>query len=73
MGLLNTLQLWTRDLRPGFEMMGNPSSHFTDFRDAPQVNLWREIVRKVVDHYVQRYGIGTFLKLSNWHGRVYRP
>ena len=40
--------------------MGNPSSHFTDFQDAAQVNLWREVVRRVVGHYVQRYGIGMW-------------
>ena len=51
-------RLWSRDLRPGFEIMGNPSSHFSDFRDADQVDLWREVVRRVVEHYVQRYGIG---------------
>ena len=51
-------RLWSRDLRPGFEVMGNPSSHFTDFEEADQVNLWREVVRAVVEHYVQRYGIG---------------
>ena len=54
-------QLWSRDLRPGFEIMGNPSSHFTDFQDAAQVNLWREMVRRVVEHYVQRYGMGRYL------------
>jgi L-iduronidase len=28
--------LWSHDLRPGFEVMGNPSSHFTDFKDLNQ-------------------------------------
>ena len=51
-------RLWTHDLRPGFEVMGNPSAHFTDFEDAAQVNLWRAVVGEVREHYVRRYGIG---------------
>ncbi|XP_014388967.1 PREDICTED: alpha-L-iduronidase isoform X2 [Myotis brandtii] len=31
-------------LLPGFELMGSPSGHFTDFEDKRQVFEWKELV-----------------------------
>ena len=44
-------------LRPGFELMGNPSGLFTDFDDFQQAYMWRSVVQLLAQHYVDLYGI----------------
>ncbi len=39
-----------------FEVMGNPSKHFTDFNDPDQVHQWKRLVKDVAVHLEQRYG-----------------
>lgn len=43
-------------LKPFFELMGNPSGYFTDFRDDAQVHAWRRLVRDLAVHCMERYG-----------------
>ena len=47
---LDTLieRLWVNELRPGFEVMGNPSDMFTDFENITQVWMWRSLVYDLV-------------------------
>ncbi len=49
-------RLWLSGLAPGFEVMGNPSGRFRDLEDPAQVVLWRDLVERLADHYVERYG-----------------
>lgn len=44
-------------LRPGFELMGNPSGYFTTFDDDSQVKKWKELVTLVGKRYIDRYGL----------------
>lgn len=41
-------------LRPGFELMGNPSHLFSDFNNDTQVEMWRDLVRQVASRYIGR-------------------
>ncbi|CAM1329842.1 IDUA (predicted) [Pycnogonum litorale] len=44
-------------LRPGFELMGNPSSTFTDFEDPKQVREWRDFIGELARHYIDLFGV----------------
>ncbi|GBN35523.1 Alpha-L-iduronidase [Araneus ventricosus] len=48
--------LWENDLHPGFELMGNPSSYFTDFENETQVYLWKDLINKLAVHYIDMFG-----------------
>ncbi len=39
-----------------FELMGNPSGLFSDFRDDRQLHLWRGLVTALAQHLIGRYG-----------------
>lgn len=39
--------LYTHKLRIGFELMGNPSNHFTDFEDSRQIRQWYKLIYQV--------------------------
>ena len=39
-------------LRPGFELMGNPSNFFTDFDNTEQIYDWRNLVANVAKHLI---------------------
>jgi len=39
-----------------FELMGNPSGMFDDFRDSKQVWAWRHFVEALAKHLMARYG-----------------
>ncbi|XP_033122455.1 alpha-L-iduronidase-like [Anneissia japonica] len=49
--------LWQNGLRPGFELMGNPSNIFTDFENKTQVYMWRDMVQNLAEHYIDIYGL----------------
>lgn len=51
-------------LLPGFELMGSPSGHFTDFEDKQQVFEWRNLVSLLARRYVGRYGLKH---VSKWN------
>ncbi len=42
--------------RPFFEIMGNPSKHFSDFSDPNQVRQWKRLIKDVAIHLKKRYG-----------------
>ncbi|XP_074650821.1 alpha-L-iduronidase-like isoform X2 [Tubulanus polymorphus] len=37
--------------------MGNPSKHFTDFEDHHQIIKWRNLVRGLIQHFVELFGL----------------
>ncbi|XP_004579460.3 alpha-L-iduronidase isoform X1 [Ochotona princeps] len=51
-------------LLPGFELMGSPSGHFTDFEDKQQVFGWRALVSLLANRYIDRYGLDH---VSQWN------
>ncbi|XP_035873761.1 alpha-L-iduronidase isoform X3 [Phyllostomus discolor] len=51
-------------LLPGFELMGSPSGHFSDFEDKQQVFEWRELVSLLARRYIDRYGLEH---VSKWN------
>ena len=40
------------DLKPGFELMGNPSNYFSDFDDTAQIYAWRDLVASLGEHLI---------------------
>ncbi|XP_068241204.1 alpha-L-iduronidase [Palaemon carinicauda] len=45
------------DLKPGFEIMGNPGNIFTDLENVTQVTEWRNLVMQTARRYVEKYGL----------------
>ncbi|XP_058972309.1 alpha-L-iduronidase-like isoform X3 [Pocillopora verrucosa] len=45
------------DLRPGFELMGNPSNFFSDFDDTAQIYSWRNLVESLGKHLIEVFGL----------------
>lgn len=39
-------------LRPGFELMGNPSNFFSDFDDTTQIYAWRDLIASLARHLI---------------------
>ncbi|KAK4297171.1 hypothetical protein Pmani_030388 [Petrolisthes manimaculis] len=56
---LDTLldHLYHHQLRPGFELMGNPGGIFTDLENDTQVIWWRDLVTQTAARYTGRYGL----------------
>ncbi len=52
------------NLAPILELMGNPSSWWTDFEDPVQVHAWRRLIRDLALRYRDRYGID---ELRTWY------
>ncbi len=48
--------LVTNGLKPIFELMGNVEGHFDDYLDTRQALAWRQLVRDLARHLVDRYG-----------------
>ena len=44
------------NLTPFVELMGNPSGYFTDFKDPVQKKAWKQFVRDLALHFMERYG-----------------
>lgn len=45
------------NLKPFFELMGNPNpDYFNDFSDSEQVHAWKDFVKELALHYIDRYG-----------------
>ncbi|XP_065176849.1 alpha-L-iduronidase-like [Sycon ciliatum] len=63
---LDILMDWLHrsQLRPGFEIMGNPSGYFTSFDNKTQVILWKDLVQQVAAHYITRYGLA---EVAQWN------
>ena len=47
-----------------FELMGNPSGLFDDFRESQQVWAWRDFVESLANHLMERYGRET---VEQWY------
>ncbi|XP_051026089.1 alpha-L-iduronidase [Acomys russatus] len=56
--------LTANQLLPGFELMGSPSGHFTDFEDKQQVFEWKDLVSVLARRYIDRYGL---THVSKWN------
>ncbi|XP_045189835.2 alpha-L-iduronidase-like [Mercenaria mercenaria] len=50
--------LYQNGLKPGFELMGNPSNIFTNFEEKSLVMNWKDLVTKTAQRYVDQYGLG---------------
>ncbi|XP_046331307.2 alpha-L-iduronidase-like [Haliotis rufescens] len=57
--------LHVNGLRPGFEIMGNPSAFFTDMENKTQVYQWRDLVRHIATRYIGIYGL-EYVKTWNF-------
>lgn len=51
-------------LRPGFELMGNPSNFFSDFDDVQQIYAWRGLVAALGKHLIEVFGVK---EVSEWN------
>ncbi|XP_052770728.1 alpha-L-iduronidase-like isoform X2 [Mya arenaria] len=56
--------LYNNGLKPGFELMGNPSGLFRNFEDKETVYLWKDLVTQVASRYIDEYGAGF---VSEWN------
>ncbi|MFW6271228.1 MAG: GH39 family glycosyl hydrolase [Bacillota bacterium] len=46
------------NLKPFFELMGNPApDYFNNFSDEEQLIQWKNFIREMVLHYINRYGL----------------
>lgn len=49
--------LISNNLRPFFELMGNPApDFFNDFTNSNQVYAWKNLVKELTEHCINRYG-----------------
>ena len=39
-------------LKPGFELMGNPSNFFSNFDDTKQIYAWRDLIASLAKHLI---------------------
>ncbi len=63
------------NLKPTFELMGNPSGLFTDYGDTFQLRVYKQLIYNVAMRYLDRYGEEEVLSWyfetvnePNWHG-----
>ncbi|ELT95325.1 hypothetical protein CAPTEDRAFT_211572 [Capitella teleta] len=56
--------LWQNGLKPGFELMGNPSNIFTDFQNNTQVRWWADLVEATASRFADQYGLGY---VASWN------
>ena len=52
-------------LKPGFEIMGNPSGYFTDFDDMKQIGEFKELVTLLARRYISKFGV-DYVSLWNF-------
>ena len=46
----------TNNIRPIFELMGNPSDIFNDFGDSLQLYAFKELIKNIAERYIEKYG-----------------
>ncbi|KAI1293508.1 Alpha-L-iduronidase [Halotydeus destructor] len=51
-------------LKPGFEVMGNPSNYYSDLDDHRQLRSWSKLVHYTVSRYVKLFG---FDYVQSWN------
>lgn len=56
--------LYQLGLKPGFELMGNPSGFFKNFDDKTFVYYWKDLVAQLAKRYIDEYGLGWVM---NWN------
>lgn len=56
--------LMENNLKPFFEVMGNPSGYFINFIDDNMVYAWKRLVRDMALHYIERYGLD---EVASWY------
>ncbi|KAH3708034.1 alpha-L-iduronidase-like isoform X2 [Dreissena polymorpha] len=56
--------LYANGMRPGFELMGNPSGLFKDFEDKTSLMMWKDLVTQTAQRYINQYGVGW---VSQWN------
>lgn len=44
--------LWKLNLKPGFELMGNPGQLFSNFEDPKQVYAFKDLVKTIAERYI---------------------
>lgn len=44
--------LYLRELKPIFEIMGNPSKYFNNFLDTKQANDWHLMIKLMIQHFI---------------------
>lgn len=52
--------LWENNLKPGFELMGNPSNYFSDFENITQVYMWKNMIKAIAEHYIGKLVLSCF-------------
>lgn len=57
--------LWLNELKPGFELMGNPSNIYHNFENNTEVYLWRDFIKILSKRYIRKYGL-NFVKQWNF-------
>ncbi|XP_072112195.1 alpha-L-iduronidase isoform X2 [Mobula birostris] len=57
-------RLWQNGLKPGFELMGDPSGYFTNFEDKKQVVEWKKMITFVAQRYIDKYSLAY---VSKWN------
>lgn len=55
--------LFKNNLTLDFELMGNPSQHFTDFSTKSQLLLWQNLITTMINRYTVNYGTDW---ISKW-------
>ncbi|ESO86810.1 hypothetical protein LOTGIDRAFT_128432 [Lottia gigantea] len=61
-------ELYRNGLKPGFEVMGNPSNVFTDFENKTQVYMWKDLIKLIATSYIQEYGLDY---VKSWNFEVW--
>ena len=56
--------LVSQELKPVFELMGNPSNQFSDFCDERQLHNWKDLVRVLAERLITRYGLD---EVESWY------
>ncbi|XP_062902585.1 alpha-L-iduronidase isoform X2 [Mobula hypostoma] len=57
-------RLWQNGLKPGFELMGDPSGYFTNFEDKKQVVEWKKMITFLAQRYIDKYSLAY---VSKWN------
>ncbi|XP_054164802.1 alpha-L-iduronidase-like [Oppia nitens] len=53
------------NLKPGFELMGNPSNIYNDFENKTQIIQWKEMVQQMIRRYIKKFGL-NYIKQWNF-------
>jgi L-iduronidase len=54
----------SNNIKPIFELMGNPSDIFNDFGDSLQLYAYKELVKNIAERYIEKYGAD---EVTEWY------